>query len=225
MHADHPQGSQTLGAGGAHIVLAQHLQHGRTRLPGDHRQGYGAEHDSGQDEVRDGRGEGPFLPREQAVDEHEAGHRLEEEKERNATRYRGPAENAGKEDDEQKAPPEDRHGITDERAAHHGVIEDRPALHRGDDAGRDAERYGEDHGADRQFQSGREQGEELRGTPASGDQRLPQIAMQCAPSDSRNTAATWAGRNRTGASVRHGVRPRCPARPPSTAPGHRAGSG
>ena len=51
VQADHARGRQALGAGGADIVLAQHLEHGRAGLAGDDRERHGAEHDRGQDQV------------------------------------------------------------------------------------------------------------------------------------------------------------------------------
>ena len=57
MQADDAAVGEALGAGGADIVLAQHLEHGRARLPGDDGERNGAEHDRGQDQVaqrRDG---------------------------------------------------------------------------------------------------------------------------------------------------------------------------
>src|SRR6266550_1148999 len=64
---------QTFGAGGANVILAQHLKHRRARHPGDHREWNGAQCDRGQDEVRQRRAEGARLAAAQGVDQHHAG--------------------------------------------------------------------------------------------------------------------------------------------------------
>ena len=53
MHADDAERRQALGAGGAHIVLAQHFQHRRARLARDDGERDGAEHDRRQDQMAD----------------------------------------------------------------------------------------------------------------------------------------------------------------------------
>ncbi len=68
---------QALGAGGAHVVFAQHLEHGRAGLARDDGERNGAEHDRGQDQMLHGRLEGALLAGQQAVDQHEAGDGLE----------------------------------------------------------------------------------------------------------------------------------------------------
>src|ERR1700738_1734214 len=49
---------EALGAGGANVILAQHLEHRRARHSGDHRQWNRAQRDRGQDEVRQRRAKG-----------------------------------------------------------------------------------------------------------------------------------------------------------------------
>ena len=55
-----------------------------------------------------------------------------------------PTENS---EDQQQAPPEDRHRVAGERRAHHRVVPDGVALDRGDDARRDADQQREQHRA------------------------------------------------------------------------------
>jgi hypothetical protein len=65
------------------------------------------------------------------------------------------------EQDQQQAPPEDRHGEAGQRRAHQRVIDEGAAPGRRDHAGRDAEDRREQHGADGQFQRRREQRREF----------------------------------------------------------------
>ena len=82
----------------------------------------------------------PGLSGEQAVDQHEAGHRLEEIGDRDAARDRRPAERRREDDDQQQPPPEDRHRGAGEGEAHQPVVERRCRADRGDHADRQADR-------------------------------------------------------------------------------------
>ena len=128
--------------------------------------------------MADGRDEGIGLAGDQAVDEHEAGDAREEEVQRDAAGDRGPAEIAGKEDDEQEAPPEDGHRIAGQRDAHGDLVEPRAALDGGEDAGRNAEQHRQHHSEQRQFDRGREQRHELFNDGALGGERDAEIALQ-----------------------------------------------
>ena len=77
MDADDAEGREALGAGGAHIILLEHLEHRGARHARDHRERDGAKHDGRQNEVAHRVEKGAFLAGEQAVDQHEAGDRLE----------------------------------------------------------------------------------------------------------------------------------------------------
>ncbi len=101
------------------------------------------------------------LAGQQAVDQHEAGDGREEVHQRNAARDGRPAEIAGEEDDEQQAPPEDRHGIADKRGAHDGLVEPCPAFDGGEHAGGNAEQHGKDDGTERELHRCREELHEI----------------------------------------------------------------
>ncbi len=118
------------------------------------------------------------LPREHAVDEHEARDRFEEVKQRDAARYRCQAEYSREKNDQQQPPPEDGHRIPGQRRAHDGVVEDRAAAHAGDDPCGQAQQQCEDDGAQRQLDGGRKQGEELLEHRLAGNDRLAEIALQ-----------------------------------------------
>ena len=73
MNANHPIHGKALGAGGAHVIFFQNLEHGRARHARDDGQRHGAEHDGGEDEMTDRVPEGALLARQQTVDQHEVG--------------------------------------------------------------------------------------------------------------------------------------------------------
>src|SRR5206468_115859 len=129
--------------------------------PGDDRERNGAEHDGGQDQVRDDRLEGALLARQQAVDQHQPGGGPDEVPNVDTARDRGPVQVPREQDDEQQAPPEDRHRVADEGGAHQPLVDDGAATGGGEDAGRDAQHDGEDDGAQRELDRRREQRQEL----------------------------------------------------------------
>ena len=178
VQADDPARRQPLGARRADIVLAEHFQHRRAGLAGDDRQRNGAEHNRRQDQVPDRRNEGAPVAVEQAVEGHEAGDRAQEDAEFHPPRHRRPVQGAGEQDDQQQAPPEDRHRIAGERHPHRQLVEPRTALDCGEDAGRDAEGDGEDQREGRQFEGGGEQRQEVDDHRSLGRQRHPEIALQ-----------------------------------------------
>ena len=114
----------------------------------------------------------------QASIEVEAGHRLEVILHRDAPGHRRPAQLHREQQDQQQAPPEDRHRVTGERAHHHAVVEHRIAAYRGEHAGRDADHQREHDRAQRELDGGREQGQELVQHGRLRDHRLAQVAVQ-----------------------------------------------
>ena len=181
MDADHAQRREPLGAGGADVILAQHLQHRRARHPRHHRQRIGAQHDGWQDQVLRGGPEGALVAREQRIDQQEPGGRLDVVLHRDPARHRRQPELDREQQDQQQAPPEDRHRVAGERGRHHAVVEHRIAAHRRDDARRNAQQQREDDCAERQFDGGGEQREELAQHGFLRDQRFAQVAMQHPP--------------------------------------------
>jgi hypothetical protein len=176
VHGDDAHRTQALGARGADIVVAQHLQHRGTRHAGDDRQGDRAEHDRGQDQMAERRDEGALLIREQRVDQQEPGYRLDVEHQRQPARYRRPAERHREQHDGEEAPPEDRHRVAGERDRHHRMVESGAALGGGEDAGRKAQDQREQDRREREFEGGRKQVEELAEHRLAGDDRLAEVA-------------------------------------------------
>ncbi len=81
--------------GGAHIVLAEHFEHRRARLPRDDRQRDRAEDDGGEDQMAQGRDEGgPVADQSSASMVMKPVIGLEEEGERDAPRNRRPSEDS-----------------------------------------------------------------------------------------------------------------------------------
>ena len=182
MQADDAPRRQALGARRAHIILVEHLEHRGARHARDDRERNGAEHDGGQGEMAQGRPEGALLIRQQRIDQHEAGDRLEVVlDEVDSSRYRRPAETFRKEHHEQEAPPEDRHGIAGERHAHEHVIIGRAPLDRGDGAGRNADADRQDQSAERELERRREEREEFGQHLLIGDDRGPEIPVKQLP--------------------------------------------
>ncbi|SVJ74565.1 Uncharacterised protein [Klebsiella pneumoniae] len=177
MHEDHPGRRQALGAGGAHIVFAQHLEHRRAGHAGNHRQRDGAQHDGRQDQVAHGIEERALFVGKQGVDQHEAGLRLDVVEQVETAGHRRPAQRHGEQHDQDQAPPEDRHRIAGEGHRHHPVVEQRTAFQGGDHPGQQAEGAGEEHGGQGQFQGRREQGEEFVPDAFAGGQRFAEIAL------------------------------------------------
>jgi hypothetical protein len=118
---------------------------------------------------------------EQRIDEHEAGHRRDVVLDRDAAGDRRPAEPDREGEDQQQAPPEDRHRVAGERCAHHRVVPGGVALHRGDDSGGKADRQGEQHGDERQLERGREARREFGEDRLVRDRRQTEVAVQCLP--------------------------------------------
>ena len=120
----------------------------------------------------------PLSSGQQRVDQQEAGDRLDEILHGDAARDRRPAELHREQQDQQQAPPEDRHRIAGERDAHHAVVEDRVAPHRRDDAGRQAEDEREQDRAERELDGRRKQRREFRDHRLMRDDRVAEIALQ-----------------------------------------------
>ncbi|MNE98621.1 hypothetical protein D3C80_1971640 [compost metagenome] len=70
-------------------------------------------------------------------------------------------QDAGKQDDQQKAPPENRHRIPNERDAHQALIEDRATFDSSNDAGWNANDNCQENRTEGKFNRRREQCEEL----------------------------------------------------------------
>ena len=96
------------------------------------------------------------------VDHHEAGRLVEIIFDQiDAAGDRRPAERHPEEHDQQQAPPEDRHGIAEQRNRHQRLIEEAAALDRRDGAGGNSDANREQHREERQLQSCRKQRQEL----------------------------------------------------------------
>ena len=107
------------------------------------------------------RGAGAGIIGVPAVDQHEAGDRLDEHRIADPARHRRPAECDREHQDRHQPPPEDRHRGAGDRDAHQPVVERRAAPHRRHHAERHADQHGEQDGADRQLHRRREQLQEL----------------------------------------------------------------
>ena len=105
---------KALGARRADVILAQDLQHRRARHAGDDGQWNGAEHDGRQDEVRQRRLEGAPVAGQQGIDQQEPRLRLDIELHGDPAGYRRPSELHREQQDQQQAPPEDRHRVAGE---------------------------------------------------------------------------------------------------------------
>ena len=130
----------------------------------------------GRIKMRCGRTERAPVAGQQRVDQQEAGDRLDKILHGDAARDRRPAELHREQQDQQQAPPEDRHRIAGERDPHHAVIEDRVAPHRRDDAGRQSEAQREQDGAERKLDGRREQRREFGDHRLMGDDRAAEVA-------------------------------------------------
>ena len=82
---------------------------------------------------------------------------------------------------EDQAPPENRHRIAGQGNAHQRLIINAAAPRGGDDAGRNAERDRKDHRAKCQFEGRRKQRQEFVEDRCLGDDRDAEVAMQKAP--------------------------------------------
>ena len=160
-----------------------------------------------------------------AVDQHEAGDRLDEHRVADPARHRRPAECHREQQDRHQPPPEDRHRGAGDRDAHQPVVEHRAAPHRRHHAERHADQHGEQDGADRQFDRGREQLQELAPDRVLRHDRGAEIAARHLLLRSAGTAATSAGRSRSGGAVRPAARARCRARRTASRSDRRAPDG
>jgi hypothetical protein len=151
VHDDDAPARQALGAHGAHVVLAQHLEHRRTRHPRDDRERDRPERDRRQDQVRQRGAECRHVARAQRVDQHETGERRDVVLHGDASGNRRPAELHREEQDQQQRPPEDRHRIAGQRESHHRVIRHGVAPHRRQDAGRQPDDDGEQQREEREL--------------------------------------------------------------------------
>ena len=178
MHRHDAKGRQPLGAGGADVVLAQHLQHGRARHARHHRQRVGAQHDGRQHQVLQRRKESLGFARHQRVEQQKAGHRLDVVHHVQAPRHWRPSQVDREEHDQQQPPPENRHGVASEGDRHDTVVKPRIAFHGGNDAGRNAQQQRKRNGADRQFDGGRKQRQKFVHHRHLGDDGLAQVTLQ-----------------------------------------------
>ena len=105
--------------------------------------------------MRHGINEVPLFPPDRRIYQHKAGQRVRVIKEHHiadAPGDRGQVELYRDQHDQHHAPPEDRHGVTGQRQANGGMIENGTALNGSQDAYGNAHGGGENHGADTQFQ-------------------------------------------------------------------------
>ncbi len=128
--------------------------------------------------MADGGPECPGLSGGEAVDQHEAGGVRKVVNQVDPPRHRGPAQGAGKQDDQQQCPPEDRHRIAHQRRAHQCPVKELAPVHRRDHTGGQAQHDRKDHRADRQFERCREKREKLVPDRALCDKGIAQIALQ-----------------------------------------------
>ena len=119
-----------------------------------------------------------LLAGQQRVDREEAGDRLDVVPDVDAAGHRRPAELHREQQDQQQAPPEDRHRVAGERHAHHAVVEHRVAAHRGDDAGGNADHEREQDRAQRELDRRGKQRQELVQHRRLRDHRLAEVAVQ-----------------------------------------------
>mmetsp|Transcript_59387 Transcript_59387/g.140251 ORF Transcript_59387/g.140251 Transcript_59387/m.140251 type:complete len:343 (-) Transcript_59387:286-1314(-) len=178
VHDHDPRRRQALGARGAHIVLAQHFQHGRARHARHHRQRARAQHQRRQHEVQQRRLEGAFFAAQPGVDQHEAGHALWVELDADAAAHRRPAQLHAEEHDEDQPPPEHRHRVTHRRQAHHALVQQRAALQPGAHAQQQAQAHRKDQRRRGQLHRRREEGGELVAHRLAAHQALAQVAVQ-----------------------------------------------
>ena len=120
----------------------------------------------------------PFSSDSSESIEQEAGHRVDEVPDGDASRHGRPAELHREEQDQEQTPPEDRHRIAGERHAHDAVVEHRVAAHRGEHAGGNADDEREQDGADGELDRRREQRGELAQHGLLRDHRLAEVALQ-----------------------------------------------
>ena len=122
--------------------------------------------------------EGRRVAGHESVDHEEARHRLDVVPDGDAARHRRPAQLHREQQDQQKAPPEDRHRIAGERHAHHAVVEHRVAAHRGDHSGGNADDEREHDRAGGELDRRREQRGELAQHGLLRDHRFAEVAVQ-----------------------------------------------
>ena len=136
---------------------------------------------AGRIEVRQCRTERAVVVGQQAIDQHEAGDRLDVVGDVDAPADRRDAQGDREQQDQQDRPPENRHRVAGERKAHHRVVGGAAATQCRDDAGGNANQHRQQHRADREFDGGGEMREELAHHAVMCRQRGTQIAVQCAP--------------------------------------------
>jgi hypothetical protein len=106
------------------------------------------------------------------------GHRLEIIDHVDPAGHRRPAEDAREQDDQQQAPPEDRHGKAGERGAHKEMVERRAAIDPGDHPGRQPDQGAEQDAGDRELDRRRKQREELLDHRLPRGDRAAEVAMR-----------------------------------------------
>src|SRR5438477_441213 len=114
---------QSFRASGPHVVLAEDLQHARTRHPRDHRGREVAERERRQDQMENAAAQRLEVAGEQAVEDVEAGARGWRRGEVvDSTATREPAQLVVEEPDHDETEPEDGDGTADERDQPHQVV-------------------------------------------------------------------------------------------------------
>jgi hypothetical protein len=147
VHPDDAATRQPLGAGGAHVILVQDLEHRGAGHAGDDGERHGAEHDRRQDEMTQGVEESARLIGHERVDGHEPGRLVERVvDEVDAARDRQKPKPDRNEHDQEQAPPEDRHRIPEQRDRHQRLVIDAAAFDRCERPGRHPDRNRERHG-------------------------------------------------------------------------------
>ena len=122
--------------------------------------------------------EGTGLSRQKTIDQHEAGYLREEIDQRNPPRDRSPLQDAGKQDDEQKPPPENWHRISDQCSTHHALIDPAATLDGSQNPGRNPYHCRKDDGTQRQFNCRRKQRHEFIKHWSLGNDRGAEVTLQ-----------------------------------------------
>ena len=143
MFDDNHPFAQPFGAGGAHVILAQHFQHGGAHEAAPASQVEQGQDANGQEEMDDPVGQGARLDAEQILDaagDHPGGEDVACGKEGEAPLLKFDP----KQDDGEQAEPKDGHGDAEEAEGGDGVVEPGVLAHGRDDANGQGDEEGDD---------------------------------------------------------------------------------
>ncbi len=123
-----------------------------------------------------------FLTRQNTVDQHEAGNRLEVVFDQiDTARNGGPVKPFGDQHDQQQAPPKNRHRKAGDGNPHQRLVIPAAAFHGRCRASWNADQHREQHGGKRQFNCCRKQSKELGENFFIGDDGGAKVAVQKGP--------------------------------------------